>query len=85
MGIYRASQGTLDKLNKSATIKIKMRKDKKMNREILKPQEAADYLGISKVTLYKLLKNGEIPAKKFGNQWRISKAILDKFLEGGER
>lgn len=56
-----------------------------MNKEIMSPQEAAEYLGISRVTLYKLLKNGEVPAKKFGDQWRISKAVLDKFLEGKEK
>jgi len=56
-----------------------------MDKVVLNPREAAEYLRISKVTLYKLLSNGEIPAKKFGNQWRISKAILDKFLTEGEQ
>jgi len=53
-----------------------------MNKEVLNVVEAADYIGISKITLYKLLRKGEVPARKFGNQWRISKAALDEFLKG---
>ena len=55
-----------------------------MNKAILSPREAAEYLGISKVTLYKLLNEGKIPAGKIGHQWRISKAILDEFLTGSK-
>jgi excisionase family DNA binding protein len=61
-----------------------MIKDNRTGKVVLNPREAAEYLGISKVTLYKLLKSGEVPAKKFGNQWRISKAILDEFLTGSK-
>jgi len=50
-----------------------------MVREVMKIKDAANYLGLSKNTIYKLVRSGEIPAKKFGNQWRISKAILDEF------
>jgi len=56
----------------------------KVSKEVMKPREAAEYLEISKVTLYKLLNSGEIPAKKIGKQWRISKAVLDRFLAGGK-
>ena len=56
-----------------------------MSKEVLTPREAAEYLGISKVTLYKLLNSGEIPAKKIGKQWRISKTILDEIVRGGEK
>jgi len=54
-------------------------------KEVMSPKEAAEYLGISKVTLYKLLKNGEIPGRRLGYQWRISKAALDKFLKGEKK
>ncbi len=53
-----------------------------MGKEILSPKQAADYLNITTITLYKLLKSGEVPAKKFGRQWRIKREILDGFLEG---
>lgn len=50
-------------------------------KEVMSPVEAAEYLRISKVTLYKLLKSGELPAVKVGYQWRITRAALDKFLK----
>jgi len=56
-----------------------------MSRDILTPKQAAKYLGISAPTMYKLLKQRKIPARRLGYQWRISKVVLDKFLEGGER
>jgi len=49
--------------------------------KVLSVREASEYLNISKNTLYKLIQEGEIPARKFGRQWRISQAILDKFFE----
>jgi len=54
-------------------------------KEVMSPKEVAEYLGISKVTLYKLLKNGEIPGRRLGYQWRISKAALDEFLKGEKK
>lgn len=54
-----------------------------MAKDIMKPEEAARYLRISKPTLYKLIRNGEIPAKKIGNQWRVSKTVLDEIVKGG--
>lgn len=56
-----------------------------MSKDILTPKQAAKYLKISKPTMYKLLKKRKIPARRLGKQWRISKAVLDKFLEGGEK
>jgi excisionase family DNA binding protein len=53
-----------------------------MNKEVMSPKEAAEYIGISTITFYKLLKKGQVPATKFGRQWRIKKEVLDRFLEG---
>lgn len=55
-----------------------------MSKDILTPKQAAKYLKISKPTMYKLLKKRKIPARRLGKQWRISKAVLDKFLAGGQ-
>lgn len=55
-----------------------------MSKDIMTPKEAALYLGISKPTMYKLLRKRKIPARRLGKQWRISKAVLDAFLAGGE-
>jgi excisionase family DNA binding protein len=43
-------------------------------------REAAEYLGISPHTLYKLLERREVPAGKLGGAWRLSKARLDEFI-----
>lgn len=48
----------------------------------LTPKQAAEYLGVSKPTVYKLLKKRKLPARRLGYQWRISKTVLDKFMEG---
>lgn len=56
-----------------------------MSKDVMTAKQAAEYLGISKPTMYKLLKKRKIPARRLGKQWRISKAALEKFLEGGEK
>ncbi|HKJ68283.1 MAG TPA: helix-turn-helix domain-containing protein [bacterium] len=47
-----------------------------MDKEILDIRAAANFLGIKKRTMYKLVNEGEIPAKKIGGQWRFSKTQL---------
>ena len=41
--------------------------------ERLTPKEAVKFLKIHKVTLYRLVKEGRIPAVKIGKQLRFSK------------
>ncbi len=48
-------------------------------------RDAADYLGISPHTLYKLVERSEVPAAKIGGSWRLSPAALDEFLGGKQR
>ena len=43
-------------------------------------KNAADYLSISKSTLYRLVKNNQLPAKKVGNQWRFNLDTLDAWM-----
>jgi excisionase family DNA binding protein len=50
--------------------------------QIMTPKEAAKYLGFHLVTIYRLLKKGEVPATKIGGQWRFKKDILDEWLMG---
>lgn len=45
-------------------------------------KEAADYLGISPHTLYKLVERSEVPAAKIGGSWRLSSTALDEFFSG---
>ena len=48
--------------------------------QIMTPKEAAKYLGFHLVTVYRLLKKGQIPATKIGGQWRFKKDVLDAWL-----
>lgn len=51
------------------------------DRVIFSIEEAEEYLGIKKRTLYKLAKTGNIPAIKIGGQWRFSKYRLDALFQ----
>lgn len=53
-----------------------------VNKEsILTIDELADYLKISKSTLYKLAQAGKIPGQKVGRNWRFRKEAIDRWLE----
>lgn len=52
---------------------------------IMDVSEAADYLHINKLTLYRLVKRGKIPAIKVGSQWRFKKEVLDEMFGGNRR
>ncbi len=47
--------------------------------EIMTLEETAKYLKIGKSTLYKMAREGEIPAVKIANQWRFRKDEIDKW------
>jgi excisionase family DNA binding protein len=49
--------------------------------EILNITQVAEYVGIHKITLYRLIKAQKIPAFKIGRQWRFKKKLLDKWIE----
>jgi len=44
-------------------------------------KEVADYLRLSKVTVYKMTRQGKIPALKIGKQWRYNKAEIDSWVK----
>ncbi len=48
---------------------------------VLPIDELADYLKISKSTLYKLAQEGRIPAQKVGKHWRFRRATIDRWLD----
>lgn len=48
--------------------------------QVLTPKEAAKYLGVHVITIYRLIKTSDIPASKVGGQWRFRKALLDEWL-----
>jgi excisionase family DNA binding protein len=49
--------------------------------EIMTLEETAKYLKIGKSTLYKMAREGKIPAVKIANQWRFIKEDIDKWLQ----
>lgn len=48
--------------------------------EILLVEEVAEYLRVNKQTIYNLLRQGQLPAKKIGGQWRFHKKAIDDYL-----
>jgi excisionase family DNA binding protein len=51
--------------------------------DVLTIEELADYLKVSKSTLYKLAQEGKVPAQKVGRHWRFHRETIDRWL--GER
>ncbi|MGI6415384.1 MAG: helix-turn-helix domain-containing protein [Thermoguttaceae bacterium] len=47
---------------------------------VLTIDELAEYLKISKSTLYKLAQQGGIPSQKVGKHWRFHKDAVDQWL-----
>ncbi len=49
---------------------------------LLKPQEAADFLGIKLSTIYAMCMRRQIPVVKLGRLNRFRRQDLDKWIEG---
>ena len=47
-----------------------------MNGDILNIEQAVEFLGVSEKTLFKLLREEHIPARKIGREWRFSREAL---------
>ena len=43
--------------------------------------ELAEYLKVSKSTLYKLVQEGKVPGQKVGRHWRFRKETIDHWLD----
>ena len=41
----------------------------------------AEYLKISRSTLYKLVQDGKLPGQKVGKRWRFHKEAIDDWLK----
>ena len=48
--------------------------------EVLTITQVAEYLNVRKLTVYKLARQGELPAFKVGGQWRFKKELLEKWI-----
>ena len=47
---------------------------------LMTTKEAAEYLKLNYMTVYKLAQRGRIPASKIGGNWRFKRDILDDWL-----
>jgi excisionase family DNA binding protein len=57
-----------------------LRKESKVS-EVMTLYEVADYLRVTKKTIYRLLSRGSIPAAKVSHQWRFSRDSIDEWLQ----
>ena len=48
--------------------------------DVMTIHELADYLRISRSTLYKLAQEGRVPCQKVGRHWRFRKQAIDNWL-----
>ncbi len=51
--------------------------------EILTVQEVADYLKVSRTTVWRWCNEGKLPAIKIGGGWRIQRSEMEKVLTEG--
>lgn len=49
-------------------------------RQVMTSLEAAEYLKMHVKTVCRLAKEGKIPAKKVGSEWRFLRSVLDGWL-----
>jgi excisionase family DNA binding protein len=47
--------------------------------------DLAEYLQVSKSSLYKLVQTGRVPGQKVGKHWRFHKESVDEWLKRSNR
>jgi len=52
------------------------------DQRIMGIDELAEYLKMSRSTLYKLSQEGKIPCQKFGRHWRYNREFIDEWAKG---
>lgn len=52
--------------------------------EVMTVEEVAKYLRVSRSTVYRLLRDREIPASKVGGYWRFRRHVIDTWLSRKE-
>ena len=48
--------------------------------EILTTKEACDLLKTKRISLYKLVKSGEIPAFRMGRSWKFERTAIEAWI-----
>jgi len=49
--------------------------------QLMTVEEVAGYLRVTEKTIYRLLRQGKIPATKVGQQWRFNRSLVDEWLK----
>jgi excisionase family DNA binding protein len=52
--------------------------------EVMTITDLAQYLQLSKSSLYKLVQSGKVPGQKIGKHWRFHKGVIDRWLSAAE-
>lgn len=55
---------------------------KLMQSEAVTAEEVAKTLGISKDLVYAGWRSGELPAQRIGHRWIMTRAMLQRFIDG---
>jgi excisionase family DNA binding protein len=58
-----------------------MRRSDAEMQAFLTTDEVLGYLKTTPRTIYRLIRNGELPAVRIGRQWRFRRADLDRWVE----
>ena len=53
-------------------------------KDVMTIDELAEYLQVSKSSLYKLAQDGQVPGQKVGKHWRFRKEAVDRWLDERE-
>lgn len=48
--------------------------------EVMTISDLAEYLQVSKSSLYKLVQQGKVPGQKVGKHWRFRRQVIDNWL-----
>ena len=52
---------------------------------VMTVDEVAEFLKLSKITVYKLTQKGEIPGFRIGSSWRYNKDVIDEIARVGTK
>lgn len=52
-----------------------------MDNKLLTVEDLAEYLQLSTKTIYRMLRRGQLPCYRVGNQWRFRRETIDTWLE----
>ena len=59
-------------------------KERVMDREIMTVEQVADYLQISKKSVYQLVHEGKLPASKVLNKWRFNRHSIRQWIASNQ-